>query len=65
VVAEGEHPQQGNDDQHVSEDDQPSHPPVLPDVTRGEEAENEEEAVLGEGVGDERNSAGPKRPRTG
>ena len=53
VIAEREHPEQRDDDQDVSEDDQPGGPAVLPDVSGGEEAENEEDAVLGERVGDE------------
>ena len=54
VIAEREHPEQSDDDQDVSDDDQPGGPAVLPDVSCGEEAENEEDAVLGERVGDER-----------
>ena len=53
VVAEREHGQQGDDDQDVAEDHELRRPAVAANVAGGDEAEDREEPVLGERVGDE------------
>ena len=58
VIAEREHGQQGDDDQDMAEDHQLGRPAVPPHVAGGDEAEDREETVLGERVGDERELGG-------
>ncbi len=52
-VAEGEHEQEAEDDQAMARNHQQPSPAVLANVAGGDEAEDREEAILGERVGDE------------